>query len=441
VLENLKTNLRAAIKKIVNSSGVDEELIKELSKDVQRALLQSDVNVRFVLEITKKLEERSLNETPPPGLSRKDHIVKILYDELAKLLGNETEFSFKSGRMNKVLMVGIQGSGKTTVTTKLAKFLTKQGYKVAVIGADTHRPAALVQLKTMCDKVNVEVYGDEKNKDSLQIVKKGLKHFENSNLDVVLIDTAGRHKKEKELLDEMRQINKVTEPDLVLLVIDGTIGQQCFNQADAFNKTVPVGGIIITKLDSSAKGGGAIAASAATGSQIMYIGTGERIDDLEQFSPTRFVGKLLGMGDVKALLDLAKRLESEADDVRLKRISSGKMNMEDFYYQLEEVTKVGSLQGLLDSMPGFSGMVKESQLDQMEDRIQKWRYIIQSMTKKEKADPDLLNSSRIKRIARGSGWPEHEVKELVKNYKNSKNVMKASKGRQMQSALRRMGLG
>ena len=441
MLENLKTNLRAAIKKIVNSSGVDEELIKELSKDVQRALLQSDVNVRFVLEITKKLEERSLNETPPPGLSRKDHIVKILYDELAKLLGNETEFSFKSGRMNKVLMVGIQGSGKTTVTTKLAKFLTKQGYKVAVIGADTHRPAALVQLKTMCDKVNVEVYGDEKNKDTLQIVKKGLKHFENSNLDMVLIDTAGRHKKEKELLDEMKQINKVAEPDLVLLVVDGTIGQQCFNQADAFNKTVPVGGIIITKLDSSAKGGGAIAASAATGSQIMYIGTGERIDDLEQFSPTRFVGRLLGMGDVKAVLDLAKRLESEADEVRLKRISSGKMNMEDFYYQLEEVTKVGSLRGFLDSMPGFSGMVKEDQLDKMEDRIQKWRYIIQSMTKKEKADPDLLNSSRIKRIARGSGWPEHEVKELVKNYKNSKNVMKASKGRQMQSALRRMGLG
>lgn len=441
MLDNLKTNLRAAIKKIINSSGVDEELIKELSKDVQRALLQSDVNVRFVLEVTKKLEERSLNETPPPGLSRKDHIVKILYDELAKLLGNETEFSFKSGRMNKVLMVGIQGSGKTTVTTKLAKFLTKQGYKVAVIGADTHRPAALVQLKTMCDKVSVEVYGDEKNKDSLQIVKKGLKHFENSNLDIVLIDTAGRHKKEKELLDEMKQINKVTEPDLVLLVIDGTIGQQCFSQADAFNKTVPIGGIIITKLDSSAKGGGAIAASAATGSQILYIGTGERIDDLEQFSPTRFVGRLLGMGDIKAVLDLAKRLESEADEVRLKRISSGKMNMEDFYYQLEEVTKVGSLRGFLDSMPGFSGMVKEDQLDQMENRIQKWRYIIQSMTKKEKADPDLLNSSRIKRIARGSGWPEHEVKELVKNYKNSKNMMKASKGRQMQSALRRMGLG
>ncbi len=441
MLDNLKKNLQAAIKKIVNSSGVDEALIKELSKDVQRALLQADVNVRLVLEITKNLEHRSLNETPPPGLSRKDHIVKILYDELANLLGKENQFSFQPGKINKVLLLGIQGSGKTTISGKLAKFLTKQGYKVGVIGADTYRPGALVQLKTNCEKANVEVYGDENNKDAPVIVKAGLKHFENSGLDIILIDTAGRHKEEKDLLEEMKRISKVAEPDLALLVIDGTIGQQCYNQAESFHKTVPVGGIVITKLDSSAKGGGALAASAATGAKIMYVGTGEKIDDLELFSPTRFVGRLLGMGDIQALLDFAKRLESEADDVRLKRISSGKMNMDDFYYQLEEVTKVGSLKGFLDNMPGLSGMVKEDQLDQMEGRIQKWRFIIQSMSKQEKADPDLLNASRIKRIARGSGWPEHEVKELLKNYKNSKGMMKAAKGRQMQGFLRKMGMG
>ncbi|HET9008632.1 MAG TPA: signal recognition particle receptor subunit alpha [Nitrosarchaeum sp.] len=441
MLDGLKNNLRDAIKKIVKSSGIDEELIKELSKDVQRALLQSDVNVRLVLEITKQLETRSLNETPPPGLSRKDHIVKILYEELAKLLGKETDFDFKPGKQNKIIMLGIQGSGKTTVTAKLAKFLTKQGYKIGVIGADTYRPGALVQLQTMCEKSNVEVYGEPNNKDSPDIVKNGLKYFEDLPLDVIIIDTAGRHKEEKDLLAEMEQINKVADPDLAILVIDGTIGQQCFKQAEAFHKTIPVGGIIITKLDSSAKGGGAIAASAATGAQIMYIGTGERIDDLEKFSPTRFVGRLLGMGDIQAVLDLAKRLENEGDDIRLKRISSGKMNMDDFFYQLEEVTKVGSLKGFLDNMPGLSGMVKDDQLDQMEGRVSKWRFIIQSMTKAEKADPDILNSSRIKRISRGSGWPEHEVKELLKNYKNSKSMMKASKGRQMQGTLRRMGFG
>jgi signal recognition particle subunit SRP54 len=441
MLDNLKNGLRAALKKIINSSGIDEALIKELAKDIQRALLQSDVNVKLVFEITKNLEERSLKETPPPGLSRKDHIVKILYDELAKLLGTEKQYSFQPGKLNKVLMLGIQGSGKTTITAKLSKFLTKQGYRVAVIGADTFRPGALTQLKTMCEKANVEVYGEEKNPDSPQIVKNGLKHFENSNFDVIIIDTAGRHKEEKDLLEEMKQISKVANQDLTLLVIDGTIGQQCYNQAEAFHKTAPVGGIIITKLDSSAKGGGALAAASATGAQIMYVGTGERIDDLEKFSPTRFVGRLLGMGDIQALLDMAKRLETEGDEDRMKRISHGKMNMEDFYFQIEQATKAGGLRSILDNMPGMSGMVKEDQLEAQEEKMEKWRYIIQSMTKLEKEDPDLLNASRIKRIARGAGWPEHEVKDLLKAYKNSKTMMKASKGRQMQGMLRKMGLG
>ena len=441
MLDSLKDNLRDAIKRIVKSSGVDEELIEELSKNVQKALILSDVKIDLILEITDRIKERSLNETPPPGLPRKDHIVKILYDELAGLLGNEADFDFKPDRQNKIIMLGIQGSGKTTATSKLAKLLTRQGYSVGVIGADTYRPGALVQLRTMCEKANVEVYGDDANKDSPGLVRNGLRHFEGQPLDVILIDTAGRHKEEQDLLDEMTSISKVAQPDLALLVIDGTIGQACFSQAMAFHKTVPVGGILVTKLDSSAKGGGALAASAATGAQIMYIGTGERIDDLEKFSPTRFVGRLLGMGDVQAVLDLAKRLEEEGDDVRIKRISSGKMNMDDFLYQIEEVTSNSSLKGLVDSMPGLSGMVKDNQLDQMEEKMSTWRYIIQSMTAAEKNEPERLNRSRIQRVARGSGWPEHEVKDLIKRFKSSKDMMKASKGRQMKGTLRRLGLG
>lgn len=440
MLDGLKDNLRAAIKKVVKSSGVDEELVKQLCKDVQIALITSDVKANLVIEITDNLKERSLNEKLPPGLSRKDHIVKILYDELAKLLGDETDFNIKPGVQNKIIMLGIQGSGKTTTTSKLAKFMTRQGYSVGVIGADTYRPGALVQLKTMCEKSNVEVYGEENNSDSPGIVKNGLNHFKDQPIDVIIIDTAGRHKEEQDLLDEMTRIGQVSNPDLALLVIDGTIGQQCYNQAEAFHKTVPVGGILITKLDSSAKGGGALAACAATGAQIMYIGTGERIDDLEKFSPTRFVGRLLGMGDIQAVLDLAKRLEMESDDVRLKRITGGKMNMDDFFYQLE-MTSSSSIRGLLESMPGLSGMVKGDQLDKLEDRMSKWRYIIQSMTVQEKYDPTLLNRSRIQRIARGSGWSEHDVKELLKSYKSSKDMMKASKGRQMKGTLRRLGIG
>jgi signal recognition particle subunit SRP54 len=447
MLDNLKDSLQAAIKKIVNSSTVDEELIKELVKDVERALLQSDVDVHLVLEISKKLKERSLNEKIPPGLSKQNHIINILHSELSNLLGIKTTdnqkdpLPLKPDKTNKILMLGIQGSGKTTMTAKLAKFLTGQGRTVRVIGADTHRPGALVQLRTMCEKANVEVYGQKDSKDPLKIIKDGLQQFEGSAPDVILIDTAGRHKQEKELLDEMNHIAKAVSPDLTILVIDGTIGQQCFNQAKAFHDAVPVGGIIITKLDSSANGGGALAASNATGARVMYIGTGEKIDDLEIFSSTRFVGRLLGMGDIQAILDFAKRLESESNDVRLKRITSGKMNIDDFYYQLEEMSRGGSMRSIIDNIPGISGMVKDSQLDQMEDKIVKWRHIIQSMTGEEKADPDMVNQSRTKRIAHGSGRSEHDVKDLIKNYKQSKNMMKASKGRGMKDTLRRMGLG
>ncbi|MEM2856834.1 MAG: signal recognition particle receptor subunit alpha [Candidatus Nitrosocaldaceae archaeon] len=439
VLDSLKKGLRDTLKRLVGASTIDEALINEIVKDVQRSLLISDVNARLVFDVSKKIKERALNEQPPLGLSRKDHVVKILYEEISKLLGEEKPLPFKPNKVNKVLMIGIQGSGKTSATAKLSRWLTKHGYEVGVIGADTFRPAALEQLKSMCSKINVEVYGED-SKDAVSIVKRGLEYFDNK-IDVLIIDTAGRHKEESSLLEEMKSIYDLVNPELVLLVIDGTIGQQCYSQAAAFHKAVPVGGIIVTKLDGAAKGGGALSAAAATGASVMFISTGERIDDLEQFLPTRFVGRLLGMGDIKALLDMARQLEIEADEKKIKRITSGKMTIDDFYYQLEQVNKMGSLKSLFENIPGLSTAVKEEDVDVMEEKVKRWRYIIQSMSKEERANPDIFNASRIRRVARGSGSSEKDVKELLTQYKRSKDIMKSVKGRAMHGLLKRFGFG
>ena len=455
MLDNLRTGLRSAIKKIVRASDINEDLINSLCKDVQRALLQSDVNVKLVLELTNRIKDRAINEEPVKGLTRKDHIITILYGELATLLGysgqtiknidksqysDEKIINFEPDKQSAVLMLGIQGSGKTTVTAKVARWLLKHGYSVGVIGADTWRPGALTQLKMNCSRINVEVYGDETNSNAVDIVKKGLEHFKIQNIDVIIIDTAGRHKEESSLLDEMREMRNVIHPELVLLVIDGTIGQQAFNQAKAFHEAATVGGIIVTKLDGTAKGGGVLAASAVTGAKVLFVGTGERIDDLEEFSPTSFVGRILGMGDIKAILEMARGLELQADENQARRLLSGKMTIEDFYAQMENVGRMG-IRNVIDNLPGMSGMVKEDQLDALERKMEKWRFIIQSMTKDEKKNPEIVNESRRKRIARGSGLTEHEVKELVKQYSSSKTLMKQTKGRQMQGMLRKFGIG
>lgn len=455
MLENLRTGLRGAIKKIVRASDINEELIDSLCKDIQRALLQSDVNVKLVLEITKRIKERSMNEEPVKGLTRKDHIITILYGELARLLGYAGQtiksidksqqtpdriLQFEPEKQSIILMLGIQGSGKTTVTAKVARWLSKQGYSVGVIGADTWRPGALTQLKMNCSRINTEVYGEEANTDALDIVRKGLAHFRTQNIDVVIVDTAGRHKEESGLLEEMRNMRNAINPNLVLLVIDGTIGQQAFNQAKAFHQAAEVGGIIVTKLDGSAKGGGVLSASAATGAKVLFIGTGERIDDLEVFSPTKFVGRILGMGDIQAVLEMARGLELQADENQAKRLLGGKMTIEDFYAQMENVGKMG-FRNVIDNLPGLSGMLKEDQLDALEGKMEKWRFIIQSMNRDEKRNPEIINESRRKRIARGAGLTEHEVRDLVKQYSNSKTLMKQAKGRQLQGMLRKFGIG
>ena len=438
MLDSLREGLQTAISKIVKSNIVDEKSVKEFVKDLQRALIQSDVNVRIALEVTDRVQKRALEEKPPAGVTKKDQVVSILYEELARLLGGEGGLQLGKDKATVLVMLGVQGSGKTTTTGKLARFYSKRGFKVGVVAADTFRPGAVAQLKTLAAASGVEVYSEEGEKDSVKIAKAGKKRFEGAK-NLIIIDTAGRHKEEKGLLQEMKDVVAEVKPDTTVLVIDGTIGQQCYNQALAFHQDAPVGGIIVTKLDGAAKGGGALAAAAATGAKIYFIGTGERIDDIEEFAPTRFVGRLLGMGDLKALMDMVRDADVVVDEKMTQRVISGKMTMNDLLVQFEQMKKFGSLKKVLERIPGFSGQVDAKELDKAEDRVKVYKSIIQSMTGEEKTNPETINASRLKRIARGSGRSEKEVRELLARYKQMKSMVKTSKGRELRQMMRRLG--
>jgi signal recognition particle subunit SRP54 len=302
--EGLGRSLRDAVKKLLRLAVVDEKAVKELVRDLQRALLQSDVNVNLVLQISQAVEKRSLEEKLPPGISRHDHVVKVLYEELTRFLGEEpAKLIIEPGNRQVVMLVGIQGTGKTTASVKLARFYQKRGLRPAIICADTYRPGAFDQLKQLADRVTVPVYGEPNGKDPLKIVRKGMEQFAGEKYDLIIVDTAGRHKDEKELMSEMRDLAKQIQPNEIILAIDASIGQAATSQASAFNESTKIGSILVTKLDGTAKGGGALSAVAATHAKIKFIGTGEKIDDIEQFIPATFVGRLLGMGDIKSLVE------------------------------------------------------------------------------------------------------------------------------------------
>ncbi|MEM3872579.1 MAG: signal recognition particle receptor subunit alpha, partial [Nitrososphaeria archaeon] len=423
MLDQLREGLRNAIRKLIYSDVIDEKTVKEFLRDIQRTLLQADVNVKIVLDITSKIEKEALKSDIPAGLSKRDYIINLLYNELVKVLGEGEEINFSRNECNTILLVGIQGSGKTTFAAKLGKYFSREGYKVGVICADTFRPGAYEQLKTLCERAKIEFFGKPNETDSIKIALEGKEYFQKRGMNIIIVDTAGRHKEEKELINEMKKISEHLNPKLVLLVIDGTIGQQSYVQAKAFHEATQIGGIVITKLDGAAKGGGAIAAAASTQAKIFFISTGEGLEDIEKFNPQRFVGRLLGLGDVKAILERVRQAEIEADEVKARRIMSGKMTIDDLYDQLLQLKKFGSIRKILELIPGIPE-IDTINLDEIEDKIEKWRFIIQSMTKEERRDPEIINSSRIKRIARGAGVEEKEVKEMLKQYNNMKLMMK-----------------
>ena len=422
-LERIGASLHEALRKLFRAAVVDEAAVKELIRDVQRALLQADVNVQLVLDISKRIEERALKEKVPPGISRREHVIKVVYEELTRFLGEKpVPLKVEPGKRKVLMLVGIQGSGKTTAAAKLARYFQKRGLKPALVCADTYRPGAYDQLQQLASRINVPVYGDPKGKDPVKIALEGLRMF--SDKDIVIVDTAGRHKEEQELIKEMKMLEEKIKPDEVMLVIDGTIGQQALVQAKAFNEATSIGSILITKLDGSARGGGALSAVAATGAPIRFISTGEKIEDIEPFVPSRFVGRLLGMGDIEALIEKVREAEVKVSEKKAKAILSGKFTLTDMYEQFEAMRKMGPFQKILKMLPGLSYNVPEEMLEQAEDKLEKWRVIIQSMTPEERENPKIFNASRIRRVARGSGTSEKDVKELLKQYVLMRKMLK-----------------
>ena len=437
MLGNLGKNLTKTMKKLAGMAIIDEEVVKDVIKDIQRALIQADVNIKLVLNLSKTIEARALNEEPPKGVTPKEHVIKIVYEELVHLLGKKAKEVEIKKKPYKILFVGLQGSGKTTTIGKIARYLQKKGFNPAIICTDTWRPAAFEQLRQLTQNLNLPLYGDPDIKDAMVLARNGLKEFKKQ--DIIIVDTAGRHKEEKDLLGEMEQISQIVEPDEVILVIDGTIGQQAREQALAFSKTTEIGSIIITKLDGSAKGGGALSAVAEIEAPIKFIGTGERIEDLEVFDPERFISRLLGMGDIKALIERAEEIaEEDLDRDAMDAMLSGKFTLKDMYSQFEMMNKMGPMQQVMNMLPGMGGKLPKNASQVTEEKLTKYKIMMDSMTEKELTHPEVIKQSRVKRIARGSGMRNEDVKELLKYYNVTKKAMKGFGKRKMGGPLGQM---
>ena len=433
--------VRKALASFLRGKGDYERAVKEFIKELQKELIRADVNIRIVAELTRKIKERALKEEPPPGITRREWFVTIVYDELTKLFGGEKKPQVKPRKKPWViLLVGLQGSGKTTTAGKLAYYYKLDGYRVGLVAADTYRPAAYDQLKQLAEEAGVPIYGEPGNKDAVAIAKNGVKYFVDKGFDIIIVDTAGRHHREEDLLKEMEQISKTIKPDEVVLVIDAAIGQQAYNIAKKFHEATPIGSIIITKLDGTAKGGGALSAVVVTGATIKFIGTGEKLDELEVFRPPKFVARILGMGDLEALVERVKRVQVEFTEKDIEDFVSGRLNMRIIYKQLISLRKMGPLSKILQMIPGLSMKLPlEFEAGKAEERIKKWIAIINSMTYEELDKPEIIDRRRIRRIALGAGVRPEDVRELLKQYQAMKRLAKQLRKRK--NILERLQLG
>ena len=437
MLNKLSEALKSSMKKFIQSIFIDEKTLNQFVNEIQRALLQSDVAVDLVFKISENIKKRAKEEIGK-GEVAKEYIIKIVYEELVKILGEKGHKIQITEKPFKILLIGLFGNGKTTTAAKIAKFFKKRGYNVCLLALDTFRPAAYEQLVQLGKQINVNVFGDPDEKNAVNIIKK----YENEikKYDIVIADSSGRDALKQDMIDEIKAVENALKPQEILLVQGADIGQGAKEQATAFKNALNITGVVLTKMDGTAKGGGAITACSIAGAPIKFIGTGEKIDDLEEFEPKRFVSRLLGLGDIETLLEKAKEIaEEKAPDKELeKRIMSGKFNLLDFKAQLEAMSKMGPLSKIIDMLPGFgmAGIPKEM-LSVQQDKLKKFKVIMDSMTKEELEHPEIIKSSRIERIAKGSGTSVSDVKELLKQYEQIKKLMKGLKGKDIQKLAKR----
>jgi signal recognition particle subunit SRP54 len=422
MLDSLSNSLKDALKKLAGKTVVDRAAVDELVKDLQRALISADVNVKLVMELSKAIRTRSLDEQPPKGTNVREHVLRIVYQELVRLVWASTDVKLEP---QTILMAGLQGSGKTTTTAKIARYFQKKGMKVGVICADTFRPGAYDQLSTLCQNINVPCFGDPKVQDAKKIVKEGL--VAQKDLEVIIVDTQGRHALEADLIQEIIDLNKITKATHRWLVIDAALGQQASEQARRFHEAIGIDGVIITKMDGTAKGGGAMSAVAETKSGIVFIGAGETIENLERFDPDGFISRLLGMGDLRALVEKAEEAMN-ADELDVNAMMKGKFSLRDMYKQLEALNKMGPIKQIMSMLPMGNMQLPEGVYDVTSTKMVRYRIIMDSMTGAELDEPSLITSSRLQRIARGAGASPEEVRELLKYYKMMQRTLKGLRG-------------
>ncbi len=421
--EGLSDKLAAAFKKLRSRGKLTESDLKDAMREVRLALLEADVNYKVAKDFTNTVVEKSIGQKVMESLTPAQMVIKIVRDELTELMGGEgARLQFASKIPTVILMCGLQGSGKTTHSAKLAKRLKSQGHRPMLVGCDIYRPAAIEQLKVLGEKIGVPVFEKGTQKPE-KTAEQAVKHARDYGNDFVILDTAGRLHIDTELMDELKRICKAVEVNEILLVVDSMVGQDAVNIAKTFNETLEISGVILTKLDGDTRGGAALSVKAVTGKPIKFIGTGEKIDDLEEFHPDRMASRILGMGDV---LSLIERVETQIDEKAAleaaKKLEENKFDLNDLLAQFQQIKKMGSLKQILSMMPGVGNKVKDLDID--DRQMQRIEAIITSMTAKERAKPEILNASRRRRIAAGCGQRVEDVNRLMHQYEQMKKMFK-----------------